>query len=292
MLAQLQTVQYTVITYGIVAALGAFGETTSYLSISQLLVGSDSLRIIDLLTPLFPIAYLILDGTNYGDPGSWQQDVANACPDTYNANEGLASQDAGLTGFQISCVDLEHLMSSVLFVRTYIVIMVLQVLYGIVFAMIWFGSRCFVPSKNGFRRHVKRHKKWYSMVPKIGLAVCILLTAALVLGLWLYRTCVDKVEDNREDNQWSIGQVLAPAAWVPSILDIATWMYGCFRFKGRKLISRAVSLRISLNTFVSGNTKEDGRSQSRAQHLGVTSKTSGAASSSVLEQGEPKGPLV
>ncbi|KAJ4408399.1 hypothetical protein N0V82_009718 [Gnomoniopsis sp. IMI 355080] len=215
MLAQLQTIQYTVITFGIVAALGAFGETTSYLSISQLLMGGDNLRIIDLLTPLFPIVYLILDGTNYADPGSWQQDVADACPDTYNANEGLASQDADLTGLHVSCVDLEHLMSDVLFFRTYIVIMVLQVLYGIVFAMFWYGSQCFAPSENGLRRHVKRHQKWYRMVPKIGLAVCVLLTAALVLGLWLYRTCVDKVEDYQEDNQWSIGQVLAPAAWRP-----------------------------------------------------------------------------
>lgn len=89
MLAELQTIQYTVITYGIVAALGAFGETTSYLSVGQLLIGGDHLRIIDLLTPCFSIAYLILDGTNYGDPGSWQQDVADACPDTYNANGGL-----------------------------------------------------------------------------------------------------------------------------------------------------------------------------------------------------------
>lgn len=107
--------------------LGAFGATTSYLSICQLLRGGDSLHIIDLVTPLFSIAYLVLDGSSYGDPGSWQQDVANACPDTYNANEGLANQDAGIQGFETSCVDLQHLMSDVLFVRTYVVVMAFQV---------------------------------------------------------------------------------------------------------------------------------------------------------------------
>lgn len=237
MLAQLQTILSTVITYGIVAALGVFGATTSYLSICQLLRGGDSLRIIDLITPLFSIAYLILDGSSYGNPGSWQQDVANACPDTYNANEGLATQDAGIQGLEISCVDLQHLMSDVLFVRTYVVTMAFQVVYGVVFAMFWYGSRCFAPSESGFRAHVRRRKQWYRMVPKIGLAICILLTVALILGLWLYRTCVDKVEDDREDSEWGIGQVLAPAAWVPSILDIAKWMYGCFRHRGCESIS-------------------------------------------------------
>lgn len=32
-------------------------------------------------------------------PGSWQQDIANAYSDTYNAYEELASQDAGVEGF-------------------------------------------------------------------------------------------------------------------------------------------------------------------------------------------------
>lgn len=256
MLAQLQTIQYTVIAYGVVAALGAFGATTSYLSICQLLRGGDSLRIIDLITPLFPIAYLILDGTNYGDPGNWQQDVADACPDTYNANEGLASQDAGIQGTQISCVDLQHLMSDVLFVRTYAVIMALQLLYGIIFAVFWYGSRCFAPSSSsetGFRAHVQRHKQWYRMVPKAGLAICILLTAALILGLWLYRTCVDTVEDDREDDDWGIGQVLAPAAWVPSILDIGKWMYGCFMRRGRESRPpppRAMQLNLRVSSFL------------------------------------------
>lgn len=193
------------------------------------------MRIVNLLTPLFPIAFLILDGTNYSDPGAWQQDIATACPETYDANDGLAVQDAGLDGFQISCVDLQYVMSDVLFFRTYIVIMVSQVIYSIVFAILWYASRCFASSENGFRGHVRTHKKWYRIVPKISLAICAVLPMALVLGLWLYRTCVDKVEGyRREDNQWSIGQVLAPAAWVSSILDIAMWMYGCARYRGRK----------------------------------------------------------
>lgn len=293
MLAQLQTIQYTVITYGIVAALGAFGATTSYLSICQLLRGGDSLRIIDLIPPLFSIAYLVLDGSSYGDQGSWKQDVANACPVTYNANEGLANQDAGIQGYEISCVDLQHLMSDVLFVRTYIVIMALQLVYGIIFAMLWYGSRCVASSENGFRAHVKRHKQWYRIIPKIGLAICILLTAALILGLWLYRTCVDKVEDDREDSEWGIGQVLAPAAWVPSILDIAKWMYGCFRYRGRESILTAMDLAFFLlTTRTIGITEEDERKQSQAQYLGVTASISDTAAPSVLIGGESKAPWV
>lgn len=183
-------------------------------------------------------------------------------------------------------------MSDVLFVRTYIVVMALQVLYGTIFVMFWYGSGCFAPSEHGFRAHVKRHKKWYRMVPKVGLAVCIFLTGALVLGLWLYRTCVDKVEDYREDNQWSIGQVLAPAAWVPSILDIATWMYGCFRYRSRESTPEVMVVRMLLTTLPSEIPPGDEKSHSRAQCLGVTSSTSGAASPAVPEGGESKGPWV
>lgn len=292
MLAELQTIQYTVITYGVVAALGAFGERTSSLSIGQLLSGGDSLRIIDLSTPLFPIAYLILDGSNYGDPGSWQQALANACPDTYNANEGLAAQDAGISGIQISCVELKTLMSDVLFRYSYSIIMGLQLLCGFVFGMLWYGSRCFVASDNGLRAHVKRYKWWYRMVLKAGLTICILLTAALVLGLWLYRTCVDKVVDYREDNQWSIGQVLAPAAWVPSILDIAKWMYGCFRYRGRESTLAVVGLKALLTVKTLGMPEGDEKSHSRGQYPGLALSTSGATSPAVPESSKAKGPWV
>lgn len=240
MLADLQIMQYTIMAYGVVAALGVFGQKTSYLTISQLLLGGDDWRILDLAPPILSIVYLGLDAADYGDPRGWQQTVVklDACPHTYAK---AMDEQSALSGpdIKLSCSNLKDLVSTWV-VYTYVALIGVQLVCGIMFGVCWYGSKWTSPTGKAseFRLHVRRHKWWYRCLPKFGLIVCILLTAAMVISVWVFRFCVDRVVDpaTNQDSQWGIGQVLAPAAWLPSVLDIATWMYGCFRHRGTLLL--------------------------------------------------------
>lgn len=235
MLADMQIMQYTIMAYGVVAALGMFGQKTSFLTASQLLLGGDNWRILDLAPPILSVVYLALDASNYGDPNGWQETVANLepCkpfgPDLQQANTTAVDE----AGAHLTCPQVERNVTKYIF-YAYIALMVVQLVCGFMFAVLWYGAK-WVSSAGEeaplFHMHVKRHKWWYRSLPKLGLVLCILLTAAMVISVWIYRSCVDGAvdADAKQDSQWGIGQVLAPAAWVPSILDIVTWMWGCFR---------------------------------------------------------------
>lgn len=234
MLANMQIIQYTIIAYGVFAALGVFGQKTSFLTASQLVMGGDNWRILDIAPPVLSMLYLALDESNYGDPHGWQEAVIHMepckTPDSETEQTDVTAFQEGK--FMLKCPDVQSKVAAYIF-YAYAALMGIQIVCGIVFAVGWYGSKWVAPAgeEPNFRTHIKRHKWWYRCLPKLGLVLCILLTAAMVISVWIYRFCVDgAVDDNaRQDNQWGIGQVLAPAAWVPSILDIATWMYGCFR---------------------------------------------------------------
>lgn len=227
------TLTSTIIAYGVVAALGVFGQKTSYLTASQLVMGGDNWRILDLAPPILSIVYLGLDASDYGDPRGWQSIVVGLGNCTSNYEDEMNTQDAvDGKGVKLSCSGLKKLASTWL-LYTYVALIGVQIVCGIVFAICWYGSKwtSSAGKASEFRLHVRRHKWWYRILPKVGLAINILLTIAMVISIWIFRFCVDRVVDlaSNQDSQWSIGQVLAPAAWIPSVLDIATWMYGCFR---------------------------------------------------------------
>lgn len=294
MLADLQIMQYTIIAYGVVAALGVFGQKTSYLTASQLILGGDNWRILDLAPPTLSIVYLAMDESNYGDPNGWQQTVAKSCPHTYET--GMRGQQAFN---KLSCYDVQNMVSTWLF-YAYAGLMGFQLICGVMFGVCWYGSKWVTPAGEAsqFRQHIKRHKWWYRGLPKLGLVMCILLTAAMVISVWIFRFCVDKVVDKgtNQDSQWSIGQVLAPAAWVPSILDIATWMYGCFRGRGKfhfYAYTWVCSLLIC-GEWSLGKPANEEKSRSNTQHSGVPLSSSGTTSPAGREgtEGETKGTWV
>lgn len=302
MLANMQIIQYTIIAYGVVAALGVFGQKTSFLTASQLILGGDDWRILDLAPPILSVVYLILDETNYGDPHGWQETVTlyHACahygPDILQANV-MAVKEGGL---KFTCPEVETKVTRTIF-YAYAALMGIQLVCGIMFAICWYGTKWTSPAGEDprFRLHVKRHKFWYRCLPKLGLVLCILLTTAMVISVWIYRFCVDNAvaADAKQDNQWGIGQVLAPAAWVPSILDIATWMYGCFRGRSECILFwygcggmsvTPADLRADLGH------PEDDNIRTGTQYLGVSPSHSSTTSPPPREGtgGEPKGPLV
>lgn len=225
-LADLQMVQYTVISYGMIACVGAFGNSYKTITFRELLRGGGGYRILDVIPPMLSAVYLSLDKSHYGDPGTWQEQAAATCPRSADYSAGLARQDP-LGGVQLSCAGVSNLAWVWLF-RAYIGIMGVQALYGAVVGAAWVVSGRGA-GEPAFQETVRRHVTLFRLPAKVGLCLCIALTACFVLAVWMERACVDTVWGIDDDDEWGVGQVLALSAWAPTALDIVTWMVRCFR---------------------------------------------------------------
>lgn len=220
-------VQYTVMAYGVLDALGLFRSRPGSLTVWQLFKGGDSWRILDILPPCLSSVYLILDMMDFGNSNHWEETVAKLCPAKFG---NRLSTNKPIDGIQLTCSGIDGLVWVWIF-RLYFLVMAVQFVYGAFIAAIWVlsGLCASTEEEPGCRSWIKRNKTGLRLPAFLGLFLCLVLTTSLVIGVWIERSCVDTARDNTDDNAWGVGQVLAVLAWLPSTIDILRLVYSIFK---------------------------------------------------------------